>query len=396
MKTLIWRRTIGVPLLLIVVLLTFVGVGIVQAAPTAPACQTQSWRIVSSANPSIPVNVLNSVTAFSEHDVWAVGQSQFSASPTSSSVPLVEHWDGKNWRVIPTLPSGLIGAFVAVTTIPGTHELWAVGSQHINNPGTEGLIALWNGNRWKNISSPAVNAASFSGVVALSATNAWAVGASRRNNQAPYTAAIEHWNGRTWSQVLVPVPSDSPYSILSSITAFSATDVWAVGSYGIGFDGYTLIEHWNGRQWEMVSAPNPGPDNHLVSVTTIPHTNHLWATGYWTGGLAAKSFLEYWNGKVWSVVPTVPVGITYQFSGVVALSAKSAWMVGSYSRGPGGNTLTEYWNGTTWKLVASPNAAAISSLNGLVRVPGSATLWAVGSSFSTEDIQRTLTERYRS
>ncbi len=389
-KAIIRLRTLGAPLFLIVVLVTFMGAGTAQATPTAtPACHAKSWRIVASPNTSATYNSLNSVAAFSANDVWAVGQTQ---SSSSSSNPLAEHWNGRAWRVVPTPSRGQSSSFTAVTTIPGTHELWAVGSGIIVNPSVSGVAELWNGTRWKIIPTPAINSASFSGIVALSATNAWAVGTFRHSSQMPYQALIEHWNGKKWSQVPVVVPSDAQYSSLSSVTAFSATDVWAVGSYDIGFEGYTLMEHWNGRQWNVVSAPSPGPDNILLSVTRVPHTNHLWAAGFWTGGTVAQSFIEYWNGRVWSVVSTPRVGISNQFFGVIALSAKSAWVVGSYSKGPGMDTLTEYWNGRVWSLVSSPNRAMISSLYGLVRVPGSDTLWAVGSDYNSQSV--TLTERY--
>jgi hypothetical protein len=368
MKTLIWLRTVGVPLLLIVVLLTFVGVGTVQAATTAiPARQIQSWRIVSSANPASS-DVLNSVAAFSNHDVWAVGQ---------GPGPLVEHWNGTSWRVVPNPLSGSGNTLNAVTTIPGTHEVWAVGSQ---------VIELWNGARWKSVVSPGLSSFVLSGVVALSATDAWAVGDG---------ALIVHWNGKTWSQVPAVHPTGDPYTYLYSVTAFSATNVWAVGSASNMAASHTLIEHWNGKKWSIVPSPDANPNsNVLLSVTSIPHTNHLWAVGY----SGSQNLVEYWNGSVWSLVSTPFVGIgvvsPLNGSGIVALSAKSAWIVGSYTYGQGDEeTLVEHWNGSAWNLVSSPNPAKISFLSGLVKVPGSDTLWAVGGYYNRQE--QTLTERYR-
>lgn len=81
--------------------------------------------------------------------------------------------------------------------------------------------------------------------------------------------------------------------------------------------------------------------------------------------------------------------------GVVALSAKSTWVVGSYTLGQGDDsTLTEKWNGTAWTVVSSPNPATINALNGLVKVPGGNTLWAVGSYYDSQGNELTLTERH--
>ena len=40
---------------------------------------------------------------------------------------------------------------------------------------------------------------------------------------------LMHWNGRAWKQMVGPDPGSS--SGLSSVSATSATNVWAVGTY---------------------------------------------------------------------------------------------------------------------------------------------------------------------
>jgi hypothetical protein len=330
MKTFVQLRTPGVPLLLMVVLLTFVGMGPLQATPaSAHSSHTKTWQIVPSPNnTSLDFNKFSGVAAFSPNDVWAVGQAQNYYSPLE---PLVAHWNGTAWSIV-TVPSAVSGnGFNAVATIPGTHHLWAVG--------TAGLAALWNGSSWNVIPTSPVDSPSFSGVVALSATNAWAVGT---------------YNGQT-----------SPAA---------------------------LVEHWNGKKWKLDTAPSPGPtQNVLNSVTRIPNTNAMWAVGR----TETQSLIEYWNGKKWSVVSAPGVG---QLFAVTALSAHSAWAVGSYYDGQNDNTLIVHWNGTAWNVVSSPNpsTATASYLYGLTRVPGTDTLWAVGSYYSdgSNFREQTLTERY--
>lgn len=380
-------RTISAHLLLTMVLLTFVGAGTFQATPANAAGSTASWQIVASPSPAAIFNVLGSVAAFSPDDVWAVGQAQYT---TSVAVPLAEHWNGTTWSVVPVRLSRIGNAFNAVTTIPGTHDLWAVGNG--------GLAELWDGATWKITPTVTLNSPTFSSVFALSATSAWAVGNYYRSSLMPNAALIEYWDGARWYQVPAAYPPGSQHSFLNSITALSATDIWAVGSYdnGITSPGFTLVEHWNGTRWSLVSAPNPGPNNNILgNVTRVPDTDHLWATGLQFNGFQVQSLIEYWNGTTWSLVPAPLVGVGSQLSGVAALSENNAWVVGSYTDGQGDDyTLTEQWDGTAWNVVTSPNPTSLSFLYGLTKVPGSGTLWAVGSYYNSQNDQLTLTEQY--
>lgn len=243
--------------------------------------------------------------------------------------------------------------FYAVTTIPGTHNIWAAG--------TGGLAELWNGTKWKIIPTASVNSPILYGVVALSATDAWAVGNYYQGNQMPNAALVEHWNGSQWSQVPAAYPSGSQHTFLYGIAAFSATDVWTVGFYdnGIMSPGYTLVEHWTGKKWKLVSSPNPGSNNNVLgSVATIPGTQTLWAAGYTSDGANTHTLIEYWNGTAWSVSTSPSPGVSSTLLGVVALSAKSTWVVGSYTLGQGDDsTLTEKWNGTAWTAVSRPKSS---------------------------------------
>jgi hypothetical protein len=89
----------------------------------------------------------------------------------------------------------------------------------------------------------------LSGVSAVSATDAWAVG-YYDNSSGVGDTLILHWNGTAWSKVKSPNPS-STSNVLSGVSAVSATDAWAVGDYQNNTTGAddTLILHWNGTSW---------------------------------------------------------------------------------------------------------------------------------------------------
>jgi hypothetical protein len=68
---------------------------------------------------------------------------------------------------------------------------------------------------------------------------------------------VEHWNGTQWSVVSSPNPGTN-YDSLEGVAAISASDVWAVGAYLYGADTQTLVEQWDGTQWSVVPSPNVG------------------------------------------------------------------------------------------------------------------------------------------
>src|SRR5580704_208718 len=122
------------------------------------------------------------------------------------------------------------GELSGVAAISATNA-WAVGSTGTGKT----LIVHWNGKTWTQVPSAARAGSTFYGVAATSARSAWAVGSTANGK-----ALIERWNGQAWTQVPSPAPAGG---FLSSVAATSASNAWAVGSAG----DKTLIIHWDGR-----------------------------------------------------------------------------------------------------------------------------------------------------
>ena len=88
------------------------------------------------------------------------------------------------------------------------------------------------------------------GALSLKTTEAKAT--TSKVSQNRYSTASCQWS-------VVPSPNGSSTSNLSAVAAVSANDIWAVGSSGNQMSGaQTLIEHWNGLSWSVVTSPNPG------------------------------------------------------------------------------------------------------------------------------------------
>jgi hypothetical protein len=217
-------------------------------------------------------------------------------------------------------------------------------------PGSRLRIQRYNGpGNPDNLAASATPSFSSTGypyaVAATSARSAWAVGSTGPPLGTGKTLIL-HWNGKTWKQV--PSPSPSPEDVgdvLSGVAAVSADSAWAVGNTGTG---KTLILRWNGKTWKQVPSPNPSPPDFLAGVAPVSARN-AWAVGETSpGGFSYKTLILHWNGKTWKRVPSPSPGSSGTLSGVAATSASKAWAVGG--------ALILHWNGKTWKRVPSPSS----------------------------------------
>jgi len=90
------------------------------------------------------------------------------------------------------------------------------------------------------------------------------------------------WNGRAWKIVANPSPGQEPS--LAGVSAVSARNAWAVGSYLAGSNNQTLIMHWDGRAWDQIVSPAPGNASLLNGVAAASASN-VWAVGaYFNNG----------------------------------------------------------------------------------------------------------------
>lgn len=208
-------------------------------------------------------------------------------------------------------------------------------------------------------------------VSAVSATDVWAVGYSERTPQGTLT---EHWDGTSWN--IVPSPN-AGISFLYGVAAISDSDVWAVGAGDPG----AIIEHWNGTSWSIVSNP-ASQYTDLDGVAAISSTD-IWAVGAHNTIPFSNPIIEHWDGNAWSLFSLPFHG---SLSALTAISANDVWAVGNSN--PQVNvyyTLVEHWDGKSWSMVNSPNSSQDNNLFGIVAASAN-DIWAVGSYFPNESI----------
>src|SRR5205085_4115018 len=182
---------------------------------------------------------------------------------------------------------------------------------------------------------------------------------------------IEHWNGSKWSVVKSPNVGTSDNQ-LDAVTVISASNIWAVGRYLNNVEqDQTLIEHWNGTKWSVVSSPNVGSGSNVLFGVAAVSASNIWAVGVSITD-HDRTLIEHWNGTKWSVVKSPNVASEdNDLNGVAVVSASDIWAVGEHFRNGDpttSQTLTEHWNGSNWSIVKSPNNPAGTLGNQLVGV----------------------------
>lgn len=365
--------------------------GLGAAGSAVPAAHASAGRPVRAA-------WLSGVSAWSGADVWAVG----GFAHAGGAAPLVEHWNGREWRPMHAGLNYLLDiddfSGVAATSPDGA---WAAG----------GLFSQYEfpfvdhrgGHRWtQDYSVPILGAnggeAWLNGVAAASRKRAWAVGAVGTESLATKTLILA-WKGqaRGWNQVPSPSPAgggSTADSELQAVAAVSPADAWAVGYANTGRSPArrwaTVIEHWNGRRWTTAPSPDPSRagcrNDRLFGVAAT-------RAGTWAVGSSCRApLILQLTGGHWRQVPSHGTTRTpAQLNSVAVMSKTSAWAVGSAA----GRVLILHWNGTTWARVKAPGPAGATSavLAGVTAVSRSAA-WAVGQADYPHHVRKLLIERW--
>jgi hypothetical protein len=361
-----------------------------------------SWQIVASPNPT-GNDGFATMTAISPTDLWAVGSA---TSLSSSSATLTERYNGTSWRVVPS-PNPAGYRYDDLTGVSGTSasDVWSVGMEFVNSTHSFPIIEHYSGSAWSLVpSAEPTQIGDLSAVAAVTPSDAWAVG-DGRTAAGVNAPMIQHYNGTGWTEVSTPVTTAAT---LNAVAAVSASDVWAVGSQpvsGIGRSG--LAMHYDGTGWTVATLPPPQvPANGEWELSAIDASSasNVWAAGFVSSadGLGQHAIVEHFHGTSWSVTQAPDLSSRYPidgFNAVLAISPSNVWAIGQSATGNQNDpvlALVEHFDGTRWTVQPAPSLGGnhVLSFSGLVTT-GAGTLWAAGSRNPTgSSVWQTLTARY--
>lgn len=303
------------------------------------------------------IGSIGSISADKETDIWATS--------VTNSASL--HFNGTNWVRVPMARASRVNKVAVLSST----NVWAVGQQ-TNDKFSQ--IQHFNGAAWSVVSGPHfANGETLNSLKFISASNIFAVGASvdSLNNRTPL---IEHFDGTKWSIVSVPHITGGQ---LIDIAVVSPSDIWAVGAVS-GATPAALTMHFNGLQWTRVPAPTAA----LLAVTALA-TNNVWTAG---AQLGKSTVIEHWNGTSWKVVTSPNTGTATALNSISAISPTDIWAAGCDACGDvGGNApaLIEHWDGTSWSVNPAPVQFGGIVANSLLTFPQSKHIYVGGFSFGS-------------
>jgi hypothetical protein len=378
-----WHRSVGAT----VATLSLVGVmtaGVVGTAEGAVSCGP-NWNIVPSSS---AVKDPRELAVVAPNDVWAVGTQP---GGTAKVHPAAEHWDGSSWVLYDPPWSGTGENALNAVSAVATDDVWAVGySQPAKKTDAafHTLAEHWDGTSWQIVPSATVpNSGSntLTGVAAHSAHNVWAVG-YYFDSQGARKTLIEHYDGTSWSIVSSPNPGSASNSLLA-VSALANDDIWAAGFTSDGLGYASLILHYDGTSWSKVSpGQDPGSEEDVLAGLSADGSSNVYAFGYHVLGSTYKTLVEHWDGSSWSVVGNTANGAD---NVVTILSGGSAylgdvWAVGFDYQIVDGRykEFTEHFDGTSWTSVpgALSSSPDKSEMYSVAHVPGTDQVWSTARS----------------
>jgi len=345
------------------------------------------WQVHTGAAGARESDELLGVSAASSGDVWAVG---VALPPGRPARTLVERWQGRAWRAIPSPDAPFGGSFLNAVVALSASDAWAVGLSRSPGGPARTLVLHWDGRRWAITASPNAGPGdnSLVSVAAASARDAWAAG--YRDAKGVYRALVEHWDGDRWTVVRLP-RLDDPGNGLNAVDAAAPGVVWAVGgSARARGPSQPLVLRVDGRSWSSVPAP---ASLHSATLNGVAAWGRrvAWAVGATRSGGGDRVFSLRTEGRNWRVVPIDPAAaLSSDLNALWAADPDDVWAVGSSFDGRWYRPLVEHGADGRWSSVPVPGIPGFDSR--LMAVAGyrSGELWAVGSASRGAGPQRAL------
>jgi hypothetical protein len=343
--------------------------GLAPAAGATPGTTAPGWRVFRTvgANPNYTYPQPQGASSFAttgKRDAWSVFQ-------TNGGKFLVLHWNGSAWKNVPPGPG--LTAPVAIGA-SSSSNVW------LFNAGAHKTRALhWNGSAWTNRTIPSW--VITKGLALNSATTAVNFGHGDVwvfNSSAPSAALVKYaarYNGHTWTKSHLPAVAET-----WTVNAVSRNDIWAVGERP---SLPSVLMHWNGKAWHTLAVPKvaiPAGTTETVGdlAATGPHSLWLEQGVQWPHGAQYAQSLLHWTGKTWQ-----RVHLHYPTSGVSAMTRDGhggVWLIAT-GKAPAYTQYLEHLNAGHWTRRLAPTArgAKLRQLFGIIRVPGSTSVWATGT-----------------
>lgn len=154
-----------------------------------------AWRIVPSprGHGRLSSHAIFGLSGTATDDVWASG---VAIDPNRiHNEGLIEHWDGTRWTVVPSVQRGRQSRLNSISART-TGDVWAVGySTRLNM--THAFTEHWDGKTWTEAATPPnPRPVTLEDVASTASADAWTVGSASTRAAGQ---VILNWNGAQWT-----------------------------------------------------------------------------------------------------------------------------------------------------------------------------------------------------
>jgi hypothetical protein len=210
--------------------------------------------------------------------------------------------------------------------------------------------------------------ASLSGVAAVKADDAWAMGAAASATGKKVVPLVEQWTGKVWQRRVLPAKVSKAWGsaapVYDAVAASAPSNVWAFGQLPDFAKGYDVYLRYNGRAWTTGKVPgttiSKGQKVQVTAAVAVSRSD-VWIFG---GKAKLKGHKAYWapwaaqfNGHHWATKTVPGLG---EISAVSAVSPSDIWAVTGTSQLAGSLLAARFvpakvlhWNGKRWLVAKS-------------------------------------------
>lgn len=343
------------------------------AGRPAPA---PGWHVVKTIK-SGGINLLD-VTALPGGKAWAGG-----SAGSSTLSPVFYHLTGGKWVKVPRPGIGSNNVFIGDVSAGADTNVWGA----VENGSA---VDHWNGHTWNRISFSKTLAISIDGVLAFGTNSARVF----TFNFTTMQEKVHSFIGTKSTSRVLPAEVDGDSSV-NLVSASSGSNIWAWS-----FD--PVLHHWqslhfDGKTWTVVKVPSaliPSPAG-PAQILALSPTN-VWGTVV-PNTASHPIILLHWNGTAWhEAAGTPPAG---ELLGPIASDGQGGlWLAAAraLTKPPFLKPFFLHYSGGKFTTVAAPTSSlGPIFIKALAQIPGTKSVYAVGSVQSGESVIAGVIEQFR-
>jgi hypothetical protein len=347
---------------------------VLSGAVPSQAAGSSGWRVVARFTSPHAAVQMDSVTALSTRDAWAVGTAQrITARGIGPGTPLVVRWNGAAWRTV-TLPltarRALGSGFSFALAASSASNVWVTGQQG---------WARWTGHGWQTGKLPTAGRGGpvLAGwLLVFGPRDVWLLGSYTAGTRI--SAFARRYDGSRWR--VMPAPSFTNFLVSgASPTAICAMN----GQPGSAISAVTQLACWNGRRWLREVLPVSLNEQHaIIGGLLVRSLSDIWIGGANVSvAVGQPGLAAHWNGHLWRVqtLPTVTTLTVDVLSHLTPDGHGGMWAIGECNCGGPAWRLWHYTGGTWIGPTLPAIGGTFNVLHAIAAVPGTSSTWAVAT-----------------